>query len=118
MAIFHSDLNQIPTLHNLREIKSDMEKHVLQLEQKMDRAISLILSMMGEESIATKESFAPEDVARLLQLHPSTVRRWLRDEGHPLTGLQPQGCKGAWIIRRSDLEAFIGCPLHSFRPAQ
>ncbi len=45
-----------------------------------------------------------QQVADMLQVHPETVRRWLRDgelDGTPLGG------KSGWRIRRSRVEAFL-----------
>ncbi len=48
--------------------------------------------------------FTVEQVAEIIQVHPETVRRWLR-EGR-LKGFALGG-KSGWRIRERDIDAFI-----------
>jgi excisionase family DNA binding protein len=58
-----------------------------------------ILYLLDGQDILTVEQ-----VADYLQVHPETVRRWIR-EGR-LRGMNPSG-KSGWRIRRDELQRFI-----------
>lgn len=48
--------------------------------------------------------FTVERIARTLQIHQQTVRRWLRTRALPGTFF---GGKTGWRVRESDLNAFL-----------
>lgn len=50
------------------------------------------------------EMLTVQQVAEYLQVHPETVRKWLRERR--MRGVNVGG-KGGWRVRRGDLERFI-----------
>jgi excisionase family DNA binding protein len=57
-----------------------------------------------EEQMQDHEVLTVEQIADYLQVHPETVRRWLRDGS--LKGMNFSG-KSGWRVRRSELERFM-----------
>ncbi|MEN6488752.1 MAG: helix-turn-helix domain-containing protein [Smithella sp.] len=51
------------------------------------------------------ETFTPEETAKILRKHHSTVRRWLRNGTLQATKLQR-----SWIVPRSEIERILGRP--------
>jgi excisionase family DNA binding protein len=62
--------------------------------------------MLGVESDVAleRELLTVEQVANYLQVHPETVRKWLRDGR--LAGIN-LGRRGGWRVHRDDLVRFI-----------
>ena len=51
-----------------------------------------------------KEYLTPDEVATILDVHPETVRRWIRSG--ELAASQPAN-SGRWRVHREDLQALI-----------
>jgi excisionase family DNA binding protein len=57
-----------------------------------------------EELVEGRDVLTVEQIADYLQVHPETVRRWLRDG--QLRGMALGGRSG-WRVRRAELERFM-----------
>lgn len=61
-------------------------------------------SSTSDPAFPAREVLTVEQIADYLQVHPETVRRWLRDR--QLIGMNLSG-KSGWRVRRTELERFM-----------
>ncbi len=67
-------------------------------------ASTMVAAAREEARVEGREMLTVPQVAAYLQVHPESVRRWLR-EGR-MRGINLSG-KGGWRVRRDELERFI-----------
>jgi excisionase family DNA binding protein len=51
-----------------------------------------------------EKNFTVEEVAEICRVTPYTIREWLKDPSHELTGIKPAG---RWLVPESNLKTYL-----------